>query len=285
MDFILLFSGIICASSAVVMIKLSSMHPFWLAGLRVFIATIALFPMFLKEARAAERKEVIGWIITGIFPGAALSLHFVTWITSAQIIPAANSTLIVNMVPLFMPLMLWLLNRERISPTEKKATAIALAGTIILVYPDLQLSTEYLKGDLLAFLSMIFLTLYLLLAKEKSKNLPLWGYLVPLYFFSGIFSTSTALLTRAPLELTTDGNWLLVILLGLIPTVIGHSLLNRAMKRLPPQTVSLANLSQILLGAVWGITVFSEVPRWNLYLAASLILFSAFWVIRGYRNG
>jgi drug/metabolite transporter (DMT)-like permease len=65
--------------------------------------------------------------------------------------------------------------------------------------------------------------------------------------------------------------WAMVLGLGLVPTVIGHSLLNNAMRHLRGQIVGLSNFSQPLFAGVLAFFFFQEIPDPILYPAGILI--------------
>ncbi|WP_211227891.1 DMT family transporter [Spirochaeta cellobiosiphila] len=280
MIYLILTLGIAAASSSIIMIKFSTMSPLWLSSLRLFIAVLALSPLFINEVKKHKKEEVFGWIKKAIIPGILLSLHFMTWIFSARLIPAANSTLIVNLSPLAMPAIIFILARQRITRLEFIATIWALIGVYILIGQDFSLSKDYLQGDAVSLISMLLFTLYLALANKWGKGIPLWGYLVPLYFTAAIIAMLGAIIQRAPLDLMNDYNWLNALLLGLIPTVMGHSIFNYSMTKIRPQIVTLANLSQVVFASVYGFLFFDEIPTWNLYVAAAFILSAAYIALR-----
>ena len=89
-------------------------------------------------------------------------------------------------------------------------------------------------------------------------------------------STLTRLCARAHNDRGDVPGWVLITLMtaGLVigPTVIGHSLMNRAMTRLPPQTVSLFNLTQFISAGILGFLVFGELPAPAFAIASVLIV-------------
>ena len=59
--------------------------------------------------------------------------------------------------------------------------------------------------------------------------------------------------------------WALMVGLGVVPTVCGHSLLNAAMRRIRGQIVSLCNVSQFVFAGVMGYFLFGEIPKGLFY--------------------
>jgi drug/metabolite transporter (DMT)-like permease len=77
----------------------------------------------------------------------------------------------------------------------------------------------------------------------------------------------------------TLDNVLLMIGLGLIPTVFGHTILNYSMKFFRGQVVSVTNLAQPIFAGILGYLFFGEAPRPVFFAAAALILLGVLIVL------
>ena len=184
---------------------------------------------------------------------------------------SANATLIVNMVPVIMPLFAFLFIREVMTGMEIAGTVCAMAGVLFLSITDFHLSAGSFRGDLLCFLSMIFFALYLILGKKQKGDYSLWLYLVPLYAIGGLFCFGVSLLFVTPFQGVTLFEAGMIAGLAAISTIGGHSILNFSMRHLRSQLVSLVNLSQVLFAALFGLLFFSEIPDFNFFIATPVI--------------
>jgi drug/metabolite transporter (DMT)-like permease len=206
-----------------------------------------------------------------------------SWTIAARNTIAANANLIVNMIPLFMPLAVFALTREIPKRFEIAGTAVALVGFAVLSVPSFRGTSETLPGDALAFGSMLFLATYLALARRNRGPGSVWIYVMPLYLVAGLlcvltslFFTSPAEQSYSPINILTLGG----IILG--PTVIGHSAINQAMARLPVQLVGLSQLSQTIWAGLMGLLVFGEVPHPLFAVAAACITGGVIIIIVGH---
>jgi len=102
---------------------------------------------------------------------------------------------------------------------------------------------------------------------------------VPLYFVAGLFSMAIALFFVNPVKSYTLENILHILGLGIIPTVIGHSILNYSMKHFRGQLVSIINLSQFIFAGIMGYFLLGEVLHLNFYVSGLLVAGGAFIVI------
>jgi drug/metabolite transporter (DMT)-like permease len=191
--------------------------------------------------------------------------------------------LIANLVPLVMPIALWVMVSEKPKSREVFATIIAMSGVAIMVSSDLFRSgslrealtaqTSYLRGDLLAFAAMCMLAVYLVLAKRNKAVPSIWLYIVPVYAVAGVMCLPLAVIlhgTPPSLDLKQTGLFLALVIL---PTVMGHTLLNIAMWWFRGQVVSIFNLFQFTFTGVMAYLILNgEMPTRALYLAATTIV-------------
>ncbi len=282
---ILLAIGVLCSSTAVIMIKASDENPYLLAAYRLLIATIFITPLYLREKRDYLQPYGVKQVQLSLLPGLLLGLHFITWNMGVALTPVANASLIINATPAVMPFFLWIFFRERVNRIEVFGTFLALNGLMILGFRRFDLSAPDLRGHLLCFISMLFLAVYLALGRKNSGRLPLWLYMWPLYLTAGVFCLMCAVFFINPIKTYSLANVLLFLGLAIIPTFGGHSLLNYAMKNFRGQVVSVANQGQIVFSAGLGFLIFGEIPSPQFYLTSVLILSGVIIILyHGYRQ-
>jgi drug/metabolite transporter (DMT)-like permease len=281
----LLAFGVLCASTAVIMIKASDENPYLLAAYRLLIAALIILPFFLREKYSYTQPYGLRQVSLSLFPGFLLGLHFISWNMGVALTPVANASLIVNTTPAVMPFFLWIFFREKINRIEIFGTVLALTGLYLLSFGRDDLSSADFRGHALCFISMLFLAAYMALGRKNSGRLPLWLYMWPLYLTAGIFCLLCALPFVNPIKSYSLTNILIFFGLAIIPTFGGHSLLNYSMKNFRGQVVSVANLAQITFSAFFGYLLFREVPSTMFYLTAILILSGVIIIlVHGYKQ-
>jgi drug/metabolite transporter (DMT)-like permease len=284
---LLLLFGVFACSSAAIFIRSSQVHPIMLSAARLLLAAAALTPVFLKDLQhhrglGMSRRELTASII----PGICLGIHFIGWIMGIRMTRVANGSLIANLVPLAMPVVLYVLVHEKLTRREIAATLIAISGTAVLICADYNLDPRYFIGDVTCFGSMIFLCLYLAFSRRYRQTRTIWLYVVPLYALAGTFCLITAIIwgtiTRNPAVLPQwypAREWLWIACLAFIPTITGHSILNHAMKQLRGQLVSIINLTQFVFAGILAWIFFGEIPHWSLYVAVTMLALAAYLVL------
>jgi drug/metabolite transporter (DMT)-like permease len=286
---VLLF-GVFCCATSVIFIRISTTDPVLLSAYRLLLGAALLYPAYAR-ARRKHVDAIPSWRgATQWIPALLLALHFISWIHGARLTPAANATLLVNMTPVVMPLLLWVIAREVVTWGEGVGSAIALVGVAVLVWADLQFSGARFLGDAVCFGSMILYTGYLAFARRNRAIPSIYLYVVPLYALAGVICLIAGVGWMA---LRGDFAWLgadwraeLVAIVGLavLPTVLGHSLINRAFREIRGQAVSTINLSQAIFAAILAATLLGEFPDPSIYVAGALILGGAVLVVRAGRR-
>ena len=288
--FLLLLFGVICGSTAVIMIKASTEHPLLVAAYRLLVAGVVLFPFFWRDLKLASQDnptvrpytwQMLGWTLP---PAVLLAVHFMSWVIGARMTQVANASLIANLTPVVMPFFVWAFFRERVNRQEIVGTLFTLIGLFVLTGSNLNVSQTSFNGDLICFGSMLAFAAYLALGRKNGARLSLWTYMVPLYLIAGLICLITALFFINPIKGYTSTNILLILGLGIIPTVLGHTILNYSLKFFRGQVVSVTNLTQPIFATLLGFLFFAESPRPIFYLAAGIILGGVLIVLNASRT-
>jgi len=295
-NLVILVIGVFACATAPIMINMTRTPPVLMAALRMLVAAIILTPLFIRDLARGGEKFTRRDFARILLPGAMLAVHFITWIAGARMTRPTNCSLIVNMVPIAMPFFLFFMLGERITRPEVIGTALAIGGVALLTMAELEVSATHFQGDMLCRLSMLFLTYYLALGRKHRHAGSIWVYLVPLYAVGSAICLATAALTAAvpaiaavmpPQEVTwetfTGYEPLLILALGAIPTVVGHSTLNYCMRHMRGQVVSILSLFQFVFVAVMAYLLWDKVPIHALYPACALLIAGAVIVLRYHR--
>ncbi|MGK0185473.1 MAG: drug/metabolite transporter (DMT)-like permease [Verrucomicrobiales bacterium] len=272
--------AVLALATSVLMLRESRLAPATLSYWRLIFAAVMLSPWFVRGwirhcGKEFQPKDLRFCVI----PGLLLALHFTTWVVGARSTEVANASLIVNMVPAVLPILLWFLIREKVGRRELTGTAIAFIGVLILTAADFSINAETARGDLICFGSMLLLAAYMAFGRRNGPILPdVWLYVVPLYVIASAGSLAIATATGQAIAFPAGKELLLVIGLAIGPTILGHALINYTLRHLPGQRVAVASQCQFVAAGLleWGL--HGILPTWGFYLAVPLVLLGA-WVV------
>ena len=268
----LVFIGVFASSTAVIMIRLSDTHPTVLAALRLLIASALLAPIYWRERRKYHAVYTRGHRGRTLWPAALLTVHFISWGYGSRMTPTASASLIANLVPIALPFFLYFMAKERINRTEVIGTLLALSGVVALTAPGILHSDAGFWGNIICFGSMIAAAGYVALGRRNRDFPSLWLYVVPIYLQAGLMSLIASLPWLATFHVGSAREWLLMLGLACVPTIIGHSMINYGVRHLRGQIISLCNVTQFVFAAVMAFFLFHEHPAPLFYAASAIVV-------------
>jgi len=280
--YLILAVGIVAGASSALFIQASTSPPSVVVAFRLLMAALILLPVLLVALKKDGRQWSARSFWLPAVPGAAfLSLHLITWTVGVRMTSVANASLIVNLMPVAMPFAMFFVLKEKITAVEIAGSVVALVGVGVLTLGSADFSMASLKGDFVCGGSMLFAVAYLVSTRVFGRGRPVWTYVVPVYFIAGLIALGASTADWHRLTAPSSFEWLMLVCLALIPTVIGHSAMQITMLKLPSQTVSIANLGQFICAAVFAWIFFNQTPKAEFYLASPLIVIGAMIVVFG----
>jgi drug/metabolite transporter (DMT)-like permease len=236
------------------------------------IATAILMPAALalkwKEIASLARKD-FGLLLLG---GFCLAVHFGAWITSLKYVPIATSIVLVNSHPLFVVIASYFFLGERPPRRGLIGTAVGLAGMAVMSHDALGNVQLALKGDGLALLGAFAVVGYFIVGRKARSRLSLLGYVAPLYAVCSLFLLIWVLMAGNPLVPYSAGVWAYLAALAIVPTIIGHSVFNWALKHVRPTAISLAFLGEPVVASVLALIFFAQRPAPATFFGGALVL-------------
>ncbi len=287
LPYIIVLFGVFAGSTSVIFLKLSQTDPVLLSAYRLLVAGIVLLPWFFRARGKNPGAFVLKDLRRIVWPAFFLGIHFITWMIGARFTPAANSTLIVMMVPIVMPFLMWFLLRELINRREILGTLLSIFGVVLLGAADYRFNPQYALGDALSFGSMVLLALYMALGRVNRDFASVYLYIVPVFLLGGLIclvfaaaGIAAGLVKPYPIGANPWEEIAYILCLGLVPTVFGHGIINYALRILRGQVVAIFNLGQFIFAGLLGAKILHEIPTPEFYIASLLTVAGAVIVIR-----
>lgn len=279
--FHVLLAGILVISWGSIFVRwVGPVNPAVISFYRLLFSVFLLIPFLLREKQSAG----IFRLISGQWPavggaGLFLALHFGLWIGSLQQTSVGNSLFLLSLHPLFSWLLSSFFLNEKGSPSFFLAFLLAIPGIFLIVRPDLQTGTGTMAGNFLAMLSALCLAVYLLIARRSRHQTSLVPYLLAVYFSAALFLGIYILIRNIPFTGLSGQSWLFLVLMAIGPNFIGHSLLNWAARKIEVFKVNLMLLLEAVLATILAALIFEEIPDWNFYAGAFLIISAMIFLI------
>jgi drug/metabolite transporter (DMT)-like permease len=220
-----------------------------------------------EQLRRLGRRE---WLMAG-GAGVLLAAHFAAWMPSLRFTSIASSTALVCSQPLWAAV----ITRLRGEPVPHRTwlgLLLASVGVMVLTGIDVTLSGRALLGDLLALLGGVFGAGYVTLGAGVRKHVSTTAYTAVCYAAAAGTLLVLCLATGQELHGYSGDTWMKLGLLVLFGQLLGHSMMNLALRVTSPTFVSVVALLEVpgasLLAAAW----LGQIPPVSALFAVALIL-------------
>lgn len=271
--------ALFAVSWSAILIRLCAAPALAIAFWRLLFATLGTLPLAL---RARERGEWRFAPLRGpvLLAGVLLAAHFACWIRSLDLTSVASSVLLVNLHPLVSGFVghRWL--GDPIGGRTVAALLLALAGAGAVAAGDWSRGGAHLSGDLLAIGGSAAVAGYLLVGRAVRGRAPLGAYLSGVYAVATLALGAACLLSGVPLTGHPPAAYGWILLMAAGPHLLGHNLLNWAVRRVPAHLVQATVLGEPVLATAYAAWIFGERPGSGWYAGAVLVAMGVGWVVR-----
>ena len=246
--YLFLVVALVVVSSAAVLAKLANVPGPVAAWWRLGVGSLAL---------SIIRPSLPTYNIYCLVAGAGLAAHFCLWFESLRYTSVAVSTMIVTTYPLWLGLVD--LVARSIGWIEVAGLAIGLIGLTLFFYP---IPASNLHGLLLSLGGSLAITVYFYTGRlARLQGQPAIDYSRATYLTAFLLVSAYLALTKTnPFEVKPSSIPPL-ILLGLGPMAIGHTLINYVLKHMPASKATSIILLEPYIAAILAALVLGETPK------------------------
>ena len=260
------------ASIFITQLELAEIPASVIAFYRMAIATALLLPVavaFRRNEIASLRRSDLAMLALG---AGCLALHFAAWTASLKYIPVATSVIVVNSHPLFVVIASYFFLGERPRRRSLIGAGAGLAGMLVISRESLTNLQFAGKGVGLALLGALAVVGYFIVGRKLRARMSLVGYVVPLYAICALLLFMWALASGARFAPFSLSVWGSLAALAVVPTIIGHSVFNWAVKHVRPTAISVAFLGEPVLASLLALIFFAQRPPIDTLFGGILVL-------------
>ncbi len=206
-------------------------------------------------------------LIAGIF----LALHFACFYSAVKMAPIANATLFATLAPVFTLIYERFFLKRKLPSGALIGLLLAIAGAVVVHGSSLQFDAAETKGNLMALISSVFMSVVLIMGERIRGNTGNILYTRWLYLFAAI--TLAIIGVFGGIDLTfswPDSRWILALVV--LPTLIGHNSMSYAVKYLRPTIVGSMPFGEPILATILAWVLFGEGVGLPIILGGSITL-------------
>ncbi|MDE2854311.1 MAG: DMT family transporter [Chloroflexota bacterium] len=276
--------AIVATSSAAILIRLAldeNMPPLLIAGARLLIATAALTPIIFRRYQTRIRRLTRVELKLVALAGLCLAIHFTAWVTSLQYTTVLVSVVIVSTGPIWVAILEVIFLRIRLSRLVVLGLLVALSGGVIIgiplngplgASPAVESVSDTLTGGLLALIGALTVSVYMLIGRRLRTTLAVIPYVWLVYGIASICALIVIVFTSTPLAGFRPQGYLVLLAMGLVPQLLGHSSLNYLLEYFHAAMVSMFSQLEPIGSAILAAFVFQELPPAK-QIAGSIVIF------------
>lgn len=234
---------------------------------RASLAIVFLF-IFIKikkdSIKLKSKKHIAPFIIGGIFMGA----HWVTYFYALKMANVAIGMLSLYTFPVMVAFLEPLFFKLKFNPINIVLAILVLLGVYILS-PEFNIESTTVQGVLFGLLSALFYAIRILILKQYVSQ---YNGIVLMFY-----QTIVIAICLAPVLFFMDTSgiqiqWPYIVVLALITTAIGHSLMVHSLQFFSASTTSIISSVQPIFGIIIAFFFLKEIPSMNTYVGGGLIL-------------
>ena len=280
---LLMAVGVVAVSLSGPLMAAAVVPPLAIAFWRNGFATVALAP----AAAVRRREELAGLrgrrLALVLASGAALALHFATWVTSLTLTSVASATAIVCL-QLAWVVAFQLLRGERFRTMVVLGLVTAFAGVLVVSGVDLSLSVRALVGDLCALVGGMAAAVYTVIGSRARATVSTTSYTFVCYGSCALLLAVACLVAGQDLAGYPLSQWGLLLLVTATAQLMGHSVFNHLVATTGPLAVSLALLLEVPGAALLAALILGQQPPAGALAGLAVILAGMALVVLGNRG-
>ena len=279
MIYLIIASVIWAFSFGLIKTQLTTLDSDLVAFIRLLISLFIFLP--LLRIKNLPAKFILKLICTGLIQ---YGLMYMTYIASFKYLPAYQVALFTIFTPLYVCIIYDILEK-RFNRRFLFAAVLAVTGTAILVYKDLNISAALAGIGLLQIsnLSFAFGQVYYTRIMKNEKQQADYQIFGLLYLGAVLVTGISSGITVNWSEISISSNqWLALIYLGVLPSGICFFLWNAGARKTSAGNLAVMNNAKIPLAIFVSVIFFNESAAWPKLIMGILLFMAALYIAHTY---
>lgn len=262
--------GILCISIFPILVKLRLTPGLISAFYRMAIAFSLLLPYMLitKKFKLPQKKYILLAIICGVLFASDVAV----WNIAIQESSATQASLLTNLSPLWVGIISYVFLKIKPATNFWIGTIVALLGMILLVGFEFFLELNFDHAFILAVLSGLFYSIYLLVSKKALTHIDVLSFMMISLLASSIYLAIACLLMNEPFSGFSDMGWFVLLLQAVVCQLMAWLSISYATQHMRPTRVSLSLLAQAVITALLAWVFLDEKITFNMVIGGMILL-------------
>jgi drug/metabolite transporter (DMT)-like permease len=212
-----------------VLIKHIDMDPLAISVYRFWIYSVAILA-WLRWRGVTVDRVVLRHSLPG---GLALAADVALFFTAVKETTIVNATVIGALQPLIVGAIAWRFFGERIGRRNVILGVVSIAGVVVVVLGSTGAPEWHLRGDLLAVGALFAWSAYFVFSKDSRTHISPAQFTAGTAVITAVSTTALALALGQDISWPGLANWGWLLGLAVAGGLVGHSLMNWSLVRIP----------------------------------------------------
>lgn len=232
-------------------------------------------PLVLPGMR---RRLTRAWLVASLAGGALFALHQILFFTSLKLTSVTNVSIIGALQPALVVIVAGPWFGERVSGRALFWSCVAVVGTVIVVVGSAGTPGWSARGDVIAVANLFAFTAYFLVSKHVRAGVGTAEYLIGMSTVAAVIILAVTVAAGENLQSPHGNDWVLLVLLALLPGTLGHFLTNWAHPHVDALVVSVMLLAVPVFAAL-GAAAFLDEPLNLTQVTGGIVVLAAIGTI------
>jgi len=262
--------GILCISIFPILVKLKLTPGLISAFYRMAIALMLLLPYVLitKKFKLPQKKYLILAVICGILFASDVAV----WNIAIQHSSATQASLLTNLSPLWVGIISFVFLKTKPATNFWIGTIVALFGMTMLVGFQFFLELDFDTAFLLAVLSGVLYSIYLLVSKKALSQIDVLSFMTISLLASTLYLAVVCVFMNEPFSGFSDLGWFVLLIQAVVCQLMAWLSISFATQHMRPTRVSLSLLGQAVITSLLAWVFLDEKISLSMIIGGLILL-------------
>ncbi len=238
---------------------------FWRMGIGAIILWLI---SIINKQKPLKNDNLKRTIIAGIF----LGFHFALFFGAIKLTTIANATFLGTLAPVVTFFFEKYILKRNHANSLVWGLGLAILGVLIIIGNKFNFSSNYTIGNLIAILCSFCLGLAFIISENVRKKVGTIAYSRTLFLTASITLFFIAQIMQIELLSFTKYEFIGLLILGIIPTLLGHGAMYHAIKYISPTVVASAPMGEPIIASLFAWYLFNELLGLSTIIGGFIIL-------------
>ncbi len=205
-----------------------------MGGMAIAVYRFGLYFAILVAWMAYRKTPfTVGVIRRSVFGGIALGLDIALFFSAVKMTTVVNATIIGSLQPILVGVVAARFFGEKIKTADALWSVVALAGVVTVVLSSSSSAEASVTGDLLAVGALASWSGYFIASKQSKGRMTSTEFTAGTALWALLINLPLAIAFGQDLSRPSNDDLVKVVLLAIVAGVVGHSLMNWSLVRIP----------------------------------------------------